>query len=105
MKLTVTEKFNLFELFVHGNEAIQGLDKDDVAEAINELLIDSGWEIYPPDGIDRFTVGEADGGKTFSERCYTVDQVKDYLPVDAVEALEEINRMSIDLSSRAVVED
>ena len=98
MKVKVSEEFNVFELFVHDNEAIHAIDQDAVAEAINERISETGWTVYPPDGLDRFTLRSEDEDQAFTERCYTIDQVKAYLPVDAVEALEEIDLLEFDLS-------
>lgn len=102
MKVKVSEEFNIFELFVHDNEALGGVDASSLAWAINEELVDSGWRVRPPEGLDRFTLAAANHEEYFTERCYTIDQVKDYLPTEAVDALEEINQMEIDLSSKNV---
>lgn len=100
MKVKVTDEINVFELFVHDNEALGAIDPHSMAEAINEHMLDSGWRVRPPDGLDRFTLQAADHEEYFTERCYSAEQVKSYLPFEAVEALEEINDMEFDLSAR-----
>lgn len=102
MKVKVSEEFNIFELFVHENEVIGGVDATTLACAINEELVDSGWRVRAPEGLDRFTLQDADGEESFTERCYSIDQVRDYLPPDAVQALEEIDDMELDLSSKSI---
>lgn len=102
MKVKVSEDFSVFELFVHDNEVSGGVCPHSLAHAINEELVDSGWRVRPPDSLDRFTLAASDHEEYFTERCYTTDQVKDYLPSDAVEALEELDGMELDLSSKTV---
>ena len=102
MKVKVTEEFDVFELFVHDNEAIHALDTYEVAEAINEHLIEIGFKVEPPESLTRFTVWNAnDEEESYIERYFTVQQVKDALPSEVVEALEEINEMSFDLSPKS----
>ena len=102
MKVKVSEEFDIFELFVHDNEAIHALDPHEVAEAINEHLLDVGYKVIPPESLYRFTVWNAnDDEESYIERYYTIQQVKDALPSDVVDALDEINEMSFDLSPKA----
>lgn len=101
MKVKVSEEFNVFELFVHDNEALGSIDAASLAWAINEQILDSGWRVRPPEGLDRFTLVAVNDEEYFTERCYSIDQVKDYLPPDAVETLEELDDMELDLSSKA----
>jgi hypothetical protein len=102
MKVKVQEEFNVFELFVHDNEALYAVDAYNVAEAINEHLIDLGWKVYPPDGLDRFVLVNAnDENERYSERYYSTEQVMVELPQDAIEQLEAINELDLDLSLRA----
>lgn len=103
MKVKVHEEFNVFELFVHDNEALHAVCPAELAEAINEHLLSEGWRVYPPDGLGlRFTLyNDNDGGEKYTERYYSVDQVKSALPAEAIEALEAINDLELDISLRA----
>lgn len=101
MKVKVEEEFDVFELFVHDNEAVHAIDAYEIAEAINEHLIDSGWRARPPEGLDRFTLAACNHEEYLTERLYSVEQVKGYLPSEAVDALEEINGLDLDLSPRS----
>ncbi len=98
MKVTVAEDFNIFELFVHDNEAIQAVCPYALAEAINEHLVD--WQVMAPESLDRFTLFSTDDeDERYIERYYSVQQVKDALPAEAVEQLEAINDMELNLSA------
>jgi len=102
MKVKVREEFNIFELFVHDNEALHAVDAGNIAEAINEHLIDLGWKVYPPDGTDRFILVNADDeSECYSERYYSAEQVRLDLPQEAIDQLEAINDLDLDLSLRA----
>lgn len=99
MKVKVKEEFNVFELFVHDNEAVHAICSYELAEAINELLIDSGWRVCPPESLDRFTLWSTnDDEEGYIDRYFNLQQVKESLPVEVVELLEEIDEMSFDLS-------
>jgi hypothetical protein len=99
MKMEAREEFDVFELFVHDNEAILALDTHAVADAINERLDD--WRVYPPDSLSRFTLYAAnDEEERYTERYYSVEQVRDALPSDAVQQLEDINETELDISPR-----
>jgi len=101
MKIKVKEEFDVFELFVHENEAVNALCPYALVEAINEHLIDAGWRVCPPESLDRFTLWSAnDDEEGYIERYFNIQQVKDALPVEAAELLEEINEMSLDLSPK-----
>lgn len=99
MKITVKEEFNIFELFVHDNEAIHAICPYELAEAINEHLDD--WRVCPPESLSRFTVfATYDEEESYMERYYTVQQVKAELPSDLIDRLEEINKLDLDLSPK-----
>lgn len=101
MKVKVSEEFDVFELFVHDNEAVHAVCPYELAEAINEHLIDIGYKVCPPESLERFTLFNAnDEEESYLERYYSVQQVKDELPDDVVEQLDIINGMSFDLSPR-----
>ena len=99
MKITVKEEFNIFELFVHDNEAIHAICPYELAEAINEHLDD--WRVCPPESLSRFTVfATYDEEESYMERYNTVQQVKAELPSDLIDRLEEINKLDLDLSPK-----
>lgn len=101
MKVKVQEEFDVFELLIHDNEAVHAICPYELADAINEHLIDTGYKILPPESLDRFTIFNADDeDERYIERYYNVQQVKAELPAEVVEALEEINELDLDLSPR-----
>ena len=106
MKIKVQEEFNVFELFVHDNEAICAIDAYELAENLNEHLDEIGYKVVPPESLDRFTLFNAnDEEENYIERYYSVQQVKNELPNEAVARLEAINEMELDLSPRLIRED
>jgi dienelactone hydrolase len=106
MNVKVLEEFNVFELFVHDNEAIHAICPYELAEAITEHLIDAGYKVVPPESLDRFTLFNAnDEEESYIERYYSIQQVKDELPDDVVQLLEDINGLELDLSPKQSLED
>jgi hypothetical protein len=103
MKIKVQEEFNIFELFVYDNEMSHGIDLYRLAEAINNLLY--RWTVSPPESLERFILFSSDEEEYFMERYYNVQQVKNELPDDAINQLEDINKMEFDLSPRFIKND
>lgn len=106
MKIKVQEEFNIFELFVQDNEAIHAVDAYALAESLNEHLDEIGYKVIPPEGLDRFTLFNAnDEEESYIERYYSVQQVKNELPDEVVDQLKSIDEMQLDLSPRLIRED
>jgi hypothetical protein len=102
VKVKIKEEFNVFELFIHENEAMKSICPYALADAINEHLIDVGYKVCPPESLERFTLFNADDEEEgYIDRYYTVQQVKDVFPTEVVEALEGLNETEIDLSPGA----
>jgi hypothetical protein len=103
MKIRAEDEFDVFRLFVHdiGVEANSFFDEAALAEALTEAL---ETDTYPPyrieapddTGLDRFVLRRLED-RGWTERYYSVEQVKEALPDEVVRALEELNKSSFKL--------
>jgi hypothetical protein len=105
MKIIVKEqKVSIFDLLIHDRMwSIPGVDSDYLEAMLSAELGDLKYELHikQPEGLDRWIIhlGHGDDGISWSKRCSSYDDLKDYFPSEIWEVLGKLNNKTISIKT------